>query len=85
MRQIHNIYKKELVEANKEKDKKYVVSRKFKSAGNKTPKGVKFVDSRMKKEKRAMKRVNMERKNRGGKSRKRQIKRHKGKKKQKAD
>lgn len=55
MREVNKIYQKEM-RANKT-DKKYVVTKRWKGPGGKESRGVKYVDSRLKKDKRAGKRI----------------------------
>lgn len=62
VKQIEKLYKKELSK-NKEK-KKYIVSRSFKVKHGKSGRNVRFVDKRLKKDKRAQKAMN-KRKNKG--------------------
>ena len=88
LKQVKGLYKKAL--KSKKIEKKYVVAKKFadKSKGNKgAGRNTRLVDSRMKKDKRAQKRLEKKGKGRGAKgagegrtkrkgSKKRQIKRH---------
>ena len=70
MKQIQKMYKKE--KAKHQEEKRYVVSRNFNNVGShKTPRNVKAVDRRMKKDKRATKaKAKKEKKNNGGGRRK---------------
>ncbi len=68
MKQIQRLYKKE--KAKHKEEKKYVVSRNFNNIGsNKTPRGTKAVDKRMKKDRR-MEKARMKRDKKGGGRRK---------------
>ena len=65
MRQIQKLYKKE--QDKHKEEKRYVVSRNFNNTGsNKTPRGVKAVDRRMKKDKKIKKQREKKNKKNGG-------------------
>lgn len=68
IKQIQKLYNKE-IRKEKSGDKKYTVSRSFKSVKNPKTHGQKttFVDKRMKKDKRAAKRILKKTKGKGGK------------------
>ena len=69
MKQIQKMYKKE--KAKHQESKQYVVSRNFSNVGGqKTARGVKAVDRRMKKDKRALKAKAKRDKKGGGRRRK---------------
>lgn len=55
MREVNKIYQKEF-RANKT-EKKYIVTKAWKGRGGKESRGVKYVDSRLKKDKRSTKRI----------------------------
>lgn len=59
MKEVNKMYQKEF-KANKDQ-KKYVVSKRFKGVGGKEGRNVKYVDSRLKKDKRAGKRIKKQR------------------------
>jgi len=73
IKQVKSLYAKEKQSLNTEK--KYIIGKKGASGPGKNSRFVKHVDNRLKKDRRALKRIDT---NKG--SRKRQVKRHKGKK-----
>ncbi len=78
LKQVQSLYKKAL--ATKKQEKKYIVSRQFSGkGGRKVGRNTRMVDNRLKKDKRAQKRIEKnggKGKSKVKKSKKRQVKRH---------